>query len=146
MLVASVVLMMIPHPIIVISGISLFLVVFIATYIYRFQNRGNEIIKNYYKGVTKVIWQSSLILLVGVLLFGCIVYFNGDLSPVDRLMAHAQKGVIANPADIAAMQIAFINLNKELILLAAFICLLPYPAFVIVKSFLNVKNLMKKEG
>ncbi len=146
MLSVSGILMCLPYPMLLISGLALFTVVFFSTYFYRFLWRKDNDFKNHIRGVSRVIWQSGLILLIGIITFGCIVYFNGDTSPINTLMDRAHRGILATQADIAAMQLAFVQLNKTLIVITALICLAPYPIFIIVKSFLNVRRLIKKEG
>jgi hypothetical protein len=144
MLSVAAILMCLPYPMLMISGLALFTTVFLSCYFYRWQWRNDAVMKPHIKNVCRLIWQSTFLLFIGIILFGCIVYFNGDTSPIHTLAERAQRGVIASEADIAAMQIAFIELNKSLIVITAIMCLLPYPLFILIKSFLNVRGFVKK--
>ena len=145
---AGAIMMVIPYIMLPLAGFSCTLVGVITAYIYRFKNRGDDIMQFHMRYLIRTFWWSSLILTVGIILFGCVVFFNGDMSAINNLMASAERGIIPTESDVAAMQIRFIKANQFLILISAAVCLLPYPIYLFYRIFKGVRvlNRTKKEG
>lgn len=140
-------MMLIPYSMIPYAGFACTFVAFFAAYFYRWRYKHrDEMMVFHMNYLIKSVWIANLILLVGVIVFGSIIFSNGDLSAIHAMMASAEKGVIPNEGDILAMQLSFLYANKGLILMAATVGLLPYPLYLIIRIFNGVKILIKKEG
>ena len=59
-------------------------------------------------------------------------------------MAQAEKGVIANKADIGVMQAQFIYANKSLIILTGTITLLPCPLYIVARTIKGAAMVKKR--
>lgn len=139
-------MMVTPFSIIPFAGISCAFVGFIACYFYRWKHKDNEDIVFHTSYLIRTTWWSSLILLVGVIVFGSIIFGNGDTSMIDQMIKSAERGIIPNEGDIMRMQIQFVQTNQKLIMLAAIIALLPYPAFLLYRIIKGARLVVKKEG
>jgi len=146
LLASSAVMMCLIHPMIIMAGIALFIVLLVGVYYYRFRFRDNSMLQHHTRAISRTIWLSFPISLLGIFLYGCIIYFNGDMSPIDRLMEQAQKGVVANQDDIATMQWTLVRLNIDLIEAAFPVAIFPTPTFIVIRSILGVHHVIKKEG
>jgi hypothetical protein len=89
-------------------------------------------------------WWSTLLAFMCVFLFGSIVYFNGDLSPVNAMIQQAERGVVPNDADIAVMNASFVQLNRDLILWTAIATLPLYPLYIIIRVLMGVRSIIKE--
>lgn len=138
------ILMMLPFALLPYAGMACLTVGFIAAYIYRWKNRGDEFMRFHTTYAIRTMWWSLLILLIGVFFFGCILFFNGDLTPIHQMMADAEKGMIANEADIRSMQYNFVRDNMSLIIIAGAITLLPYPIYIVVRCIKGAQMVKKK--
>lgn len=143
---AGSIMMVIPYSFIPFAGIACAFVAWIACYMYRWRNRGNELYQFHTTYLIRTIWWSSLILMLGVIVFGSIIFGNGDMSAINAMMESAQRGVIADQADILRMQIEFVRANSEIIIGAGIFCLLPYPLFLMYRIVRGIRILTKKEG
>lgn len=144
MIAAGTVLSMMPLSFLPYAGLACMLVGFMAAYVYRFKDRDNEVMSRHMRYITATMWWSVPVLFVGIALFGCIVYFNGDLGAIHALMADTEKGIVPTEDDVRAMEIAFIGANQSLIMIAAAITLLPYPLFILWRIFRGVRMVKKK--
>lgn len=135
------ILMLIPYGALPFAGMACAFVGFISAYFYKWRHKGNEVMQFHTKHIIRTSWWSSLILLIGVVVFGGIVYNNGDLSAINQAMQAAERGVIPTDGDIQRMQLQFVKDNMQLILIAAAIGLLPYPAYLITKMVQGVKKI-----
>lgn len=135
-------LMMVPVGVIPFAGMSCLIVGLISAYIYR--NRADDDLMNGHMSyVIRTIWWSSLVLLVGVLLFCSIVGANGDLSMIHDLMEQAEIGLIPTETDVRLMQHQFLNANTKIIGLAALFGLLPYPLYLIYRLVGGIRKAIK---
>jgi uncharacterized membrane protein len=140
-------MMLIPYSMIPYAGFACAFVAFISAYFYRWRYKNkDEMMVFHMNYLIKSVWIANLILIVGIIIFGSIIFSNGDMSAIHAMMASAEKGVIPNEGDILAMQLSFLYANKALILMAAVIGLLPYPLYLISRIFKGVRILIKKEG
>lgn len=146
MLVAGAVLTVTPYSLFPIAGMACVLVVWLSVIFQKFRSGNDEAMTFHLGYINRIILWSFLILLASLFLFGCMVFFNGDISAINRMMQSAEKGIILEAGDIAKMNYEFVMANKELILFSALLCAMPYPLFIIYKSIMGVKILIKKEG
>ena len=141
---AGAILSMIPLSLLPYAGLACVTVGFIACYIFRMRNKNNELMVFHTTYLIQTMWWASLILVIGILLFACIIFFNGDLSSIYQLMGDAERGLLPEESDIRAMQGEFVRSNVTLILIAAIFCLLPFPLYILFKTLKGVKILTKK--
>ena len=142
---AGTILSMLPFLLLPYAGLASISVGFLAAYIYRFKNRDNEFMVFHTTYLIRVLWWSSLILIVGIAMFACIIVFNGDLSSIDYLMMQAQQGLPPTEVEVLEMQRNFVSANRTLITIAAAFCLLPYPLFIFVK-IIKALLIIRKKG
>jgi uncharacterized membrane protein len=140
---AGAILTALPFSLLPYAGMACILVGFIAGYIYRMRNREYYFMVRHTTYIIRTVWWSFLILLAGVFFFACILVYNGDLSPIYQLMQQADRGVPPNQSDVRIMQDTFVRLNKDLIVISAIFCLMPYPAFVLYRCFKGVREIKK---
>jgi len=140
---AGSIMMVVPYSMIPYAGIACALVGFIATYIYKFKNKGNELYQFHCRYLIRTVWISSLILMLGIIVFGSIIFLNGDMSAINDMMLSAERGVVPSEYDIYAMQMQFVIVNKSIIILAAVIALLPYPLYLIYRTIKGVRVLVR---
>ena len=138
------VMMVIPHPTIPMAGIACSLVGFLSAYIYRWRNKADDIMQFHMTYIIRTIWWSSLIMLIGLILFCLVLFNNGDLSMIYSVMADAEKGILPTDATTRQMQAEFVRTNIQLISVTAAVCLLPYPLYLIVRMFNGVRLILKK--
>ena len=138
-------MMVIPASIILFAGIACALVGFFACYFYRWKYKADEAMVFHAGYLIRTTWWSSLILLIGLIVFGSIIFGNGDMGAINQMMQSAERGIVPNDADIIRMQLEFVQTNRTLIYIAA-LALLPYPAFLLYRIVKGVKLLIKKEG
>jgi uncharacterized membrane protein len=136
------ILMVIPYSILPFAGLACAFVGFAAAYFYKWFKRGGDAMQFHARYIIKTGWWSTLILFIGILIFGSIIYFNGDLSSIFALVDGAGRGVVPNENEIRLMQLQFIRDNLSLIGLGA-IVLIPYPAFLIYRMIRGVRKLIK---
>ena len=144
LLAAGAILTILPFSLLPYAGMACLLVGFIAAYIYRYRNRHDDFMRFHTTYAIRTMWWSTLILLIGVFLFGCILFFNDNLTAINALMAQAEKGVIANKADIGVMQAQFIYANKSLIILTGTITLLPCPLYIVARTIKGAAMVKKR--
>lgn len=143
---AGAVMMMTPYGIIPFAGLACVLVVFFAAYFYRWRKNNNNDFKFHMTHIIRTSWLSQLVLLIGIILFGTIIYSNGDMTSINALMDMAERGIVPNENDISIMQLKFTEENKNLILMSGAVCLLPYPLYLFYRIVKGVRLLLKKEG
>ena len=143
---AGSIMMMIPFSLLPYAGLACAFVGLIAAYIYRFKNKTNLMMAYHCTYIIRTLWWSSLILIAGIVIFGSIIFLNGDMSSIHQLMLGAERGVVPSETDVLIMQYNFIQANKGLIYIAGIIGLLPYPAYLIYRTIKGVRQLVKKEG
>lgn len=139
-------MMVIPFFVIPFVGLTCAFVAFMACYFYRWRQKNNEDMVFHTSYLIRTSWWSSLILVVGIIVFGSIIFGNGDMGSLNSLINSTQAGVIPTEEDILRMQIDLVEANKSLILIAGAVSLLPYPLFIIYRVVKGVKILTKKEG
>ena len=144
MIAVAAIMMCIPYPMIMLAGVSLTGIVWIFCYIYKYQSKAQTISRHHYGYMIKTMWLSMAVALVSVFIFGSVVYFNGDLSPIQALMQQAERGVIPNETDIAVMNVSFIQLNKDLIIWTALATLPIYPLFILFRVLRGARRLIKE--
>ena len=140
------IMMVVPYSVIPFVGFVSVFVAFMACYFYRWRHKHDEEMVFHTKYLVRTSWWSSLILVLGIIIFGSIIFTNGDLTALNNLIKSSQAGVIPTENDIALMQINFVNANKKIIICAAIISLLPYPLYLFYRMVKGVKILIKKEG
>ena len=144
---AGAIMMIIPVSLLPYAGLSCVFVGLISAYIHRLRHKQSDVTVFHMIYLIKTCWISTLILTVGIILFGSIIFFNGDLGVIDQMITQAQSGVIPTDADMIAMQLEFVEANRDLILIAAIICLLPYPAYILYRTIKGARMVSdKKEG
>ena len=143
---AGAIMMMLPFGIIPFAGVACALVMFFAAYFYRWRKKGQDDYQFHMTHIIRTTWLSQLILLIGVILFGTIIFNNGDMTAIHGMMTMAENGVVPNDNDIALMQLKFVQANKSLIVITGIVCLLPYPLYLIYRIVKGVRFLTKKEG
>ena len=141
---AGSIMMVIPYMLLPYAGVACAFVGLMSAYFYRWRGRGDAIMVYHTTYIIHTVWISSIILTVGIILFGCIIFFNGDMSVINMMMADVEKGIVPSESDINSMQHIFVETNKGLILTAAVISLLPYPLYLIFRTFKGVTKLTKK--
>lgn len=141
---AGAIMTMIPYSFIPFAGMSCLIVAVFACYLYRFQYKGNQVMGFHTRHLIRTFWLSNIIIIAGIILFGSIIFLNGDMTALNTLFAAAEKGVIANESDVMRMQITFVHANEKLIKLAALISLLPYPFYLIYRVTKGIKILNQK--
>lgn len=144
MVAAGSIMMLIPVSLIPLAGFSCAMVGFITAYLYRWRAGDNSLMSEHMTFVIRTVWWASLILLVGMGLFASVLMSNGDLSMIHDLVAQAERGLVPTESDIQMMQAAFVQANKRLIAVAAIICLLPYPLYLVVRMVNGVRRVCKK--
>ena len=135
------ILAVIPIAILPVAGLSCLLVATIAAYIYRARDR-NLLIQSHMTHIIRTVWLSSLVLLIGVMVFCGIILSNGDLSMIYAMNDAAQQGIIPSENDIRLMQHQFLAANHDLILIAAMWGLLPYPLYLIYRLGNGVRRVI----
>lgn len=138
---AGSILTFVPYSILPIAGFVSVFVGWIASFAYRFKYRDNDMYQFHMKYLNGTILLSSLVLMICVFFFGSIVYFNGDLGPVNDVMQAAERGVVPTQADIARMQYEFVMTNKDLISMTAIFTLSPYPIYLISRIVKGVRKI-----
>lgn len=136
-------LMLLPMPLVAYAGISSMVIGLLSAYIYRFKKKDDDIMSYHMNDIIGAVWKSTLILLIGVILFGCIVYFNGDLGPIHSVMESADKGVIPTEQDVYEMQYKFIQTNYGLITSTAIVVFLPYPLYLLYRMIKGVRKVVQ---
>ena len=139
---AGSIMMIIPISLVPFAGLACAIVGFISAYIYRWKYKTDDLYQFHCTYIIRTIWWSSFILTIGIIVFGSIIFLNGDMAPINSMMASAERGVVPTEYDIYKMQIDFVQLNKGIIMIAALIALLPYPAYLIYRTFKGVKKLL----
>lgn len=137
-------MMLIPYMMLPYAGVSCAFVGLMAAYFYRWRNKGDDMMVYNTSYIIRTVWISSLILTVGIILFACIIFFNGDMSVVNTMMANAEKGIVPTEYDIYAMQHIFVQTNRALIITTALITLSPYPLYLIYRTLKGVKSIVNK--
>ena len=137
------ILMVIPYGVLPFAGIACAFVGFIAAYFYKWRRKQDEKFVYHMRFIIRTGWWSSLILTIGVIVFGSIIYSNGDLSSIMNVMSAAERGIIPTENDIKLMQLQFVKDNLNLILMAAAIGLLPYPVYLIARMLQGVRQIIK---
>ena len=143
LLAAGSVMMLIPHPTIPFAGLACLLVGFASAYIYRWRHKDDDLMQTQMTYAIRTMWWSSLILLIGIILFCLVLYNNADLSMVYDILGEAERGIVPTDADIRMMQASFVRTNVKLISITAAICLLPYPLYLIGRFGMGVKRTLK---
>lgn len=136
---------MIPFGILPIAGIACLIVGMVGAYYYRWHDK-TPLMSHHMTYIIRSVWWSSLVLLIGICLFCAIIVSNGDLSMIHALNEAAQNGIIPNENDVIAMQHQFLNVNHDIILLAAFWGLTPYPIYLGYRLINGVRKVIKNEG
>jgi len=136
------ILMVVPYSALPFAGIACAFVGFIAAYIYKWRCKNDDIMVYHMRFIIRTSWWSTLILMIGIFIFGSIIYSNGDLSPIISVMDAAQRGMIPSDNDIRVMQLQFVGQNLSLIITAA-IALLPYPIYLIARMIQGVRQLRR---
>ncbi len=144
MIAVAAIMICIPYMIIMTAGLSLMAMVWIFCYFYKFRSKSQPVPNRHFRYMIRTMWWSTLVAFVCVFLFGSIVYFNGDLSPVNAMIQQAERGVVPNDADIAVMNASFIQLNRDLILWTAIATLPLYPLYIIIRVLMGVQSIIKE--
>ena len=144
LIVAGAILTMIPVSVVPYAGLACLTVGFIAAYFYRYGNRNDAFMVAQTTYVIRTMWWSTLILFIGIAMFACIIVFNGDLSGIHALMERTEKGLLITETEIQAMQARFVQANLKLISIAALLCLLPYPVYIIARAIQGVKSIKNR--
>lgn len=137
------VMMMVPFSLFPFAGMACSFVGFASAYVYRWKHKDDALMSEHMTYIIRTVWWSSLILLVGMLIFCSIIMTNGDLSMIYNLMDSTQNGILPTDADVRAMQIAFVNTNMDYITLGAIIGLLPYPLCLAYRMVRGVRKITR---
>jgi len=143
MITVGAILMLIPYGMLPFAGFACAFVGFVSAYVYKWRYKNNADIRFHMGHIIRTTWWSSLILTVGVMIFGCIVYFNGDISAINQVMQSAERGIVPSDGDIQRMQLQFVKDNMTLILVGAAVALLPYPVYLITKMVQGVRKIFQ---
>jgi uncharacterized membrane protein len=136
---AGATLCMIPVSLLPFAGMACLLVGHIAAYIYKWRYSENDFMVENLRYIIRTLWWSFVILMVGIFMFGCLIFLNGDLSALNNLRIQTDKGIIPSQQDIQMMQGQFVQDNRGLILMSAFFCLMPYPLYIAGRILQKVK-------
>ena len=139
----GVVLMAVPYDILVVIGLSCFLVGFVSCYIYRWRNRRDEMFRHYTTSAIRTVWWSQLIFIAGIILFGSIIFLNGDLSMINAMYETANKGILMTESDLIEMQAKFIHQNWQIIRVAFLIAFLPFYGFLFYRFGRDVRRIVR---
>lgn len=138
-------LMLAPIGVLPFAGMACLITGMISAYIYRWRSQ-EDFMQNQMTFIIRTIWWASLILFIGILLFCSIIVANGDLSMITALTDQAENGIIPNDDDVRLMQHQFLVANKDIIIMAGAIGLLPYPLYLIYRTVNGVRYVLKKNG
>lgn len=142
---AGSIMMLIPYMLLPYAGIACAFVGLMSAYFYRWKQKNNMMMAFHTTYIIRTVWVSSLILTIGVILFGCIIFYNGDMSVINMMMANVENGVVPSEADIASMQHIFVQTNKGLIITTALFVLTPYPLYLVYRTIKGLRTLTKKD-
>lgn len=140
MVAAGMVLMLIPVSLVPFAGLACMTVGFIAAYLYRARNKDNLFLHSHMRYIIRTVWWASLILIIGLIIFSSILVLNGDISMITDMRDQAERGVIPTESDIRVMQANFVHTNADLILIAAFLALLPYPLYIAWRMVKGIRS------
>jgi len=144
MMMAGGILSVIPYSLFPMAGMACILVVWISAIVQKLRAKDDEIIRFHMSYINRTVLWSILVMMLCIFLFGCLVFFNGDMSAIKSMMRSAESGIILETGDVAMMQYEFVMANKDLIVWAALISFIPYPAYLIYKSVKGVRILLEK--
>lgn len=128
----SVFLNFVPSHLISTFGSLLFLVIFIATYIYRSKHKENNFIHSHMVFIIKSIWISSLILIVGIIL----AYLLGDHSIIETAIAGVKRNIYLTEYQINEILMNYLKHNAVIFGLT----LMPAIIYLIYRLARGLKN------
>lgn len=137
------ILSVIPFTLLPFAGMACLTIGLIAAYIYRYKGKGDQLVRYHTTNLIRAMWWSVLVLMAGVIAFSCVLVFNGDLTPIMKLMEASEKGIVPTEDDVRIMQANFVYVNQQLIVWAAALSFLPFPLFVLFRVFKGVLAVKK---
>ena len=116
-------------------GSILFIIIFIATYIYKARAEEDSLTKNHMRYILKSIWISSLLLIVGII----AAYLFGDHSLIHQTMEGVKQGMFLTEEQINSLMMDYM-MNNLLVFCTAFLPSLIYLFYRLAKGLVKAKE------
>lgn len=137
-------MMLVPYSLIPFAGIACMSVGLVATYLYKWKYKSNEVMQFHMSYIISTIWWSTLILMVAMGLFFSVLWANGDWSAIYSVRNSLERGIILSESDMQRLIWKFIQDNATLIQWSALLTLPTYPIYLIYRTVSGVKKLIKQ--
>lgn len=131
----SIICSFLPFGVISSFGSLLFIIIFIATYIYIVKANEDSLTKNHMHYILKSIWISSLLLLIGIM----AAYLLGDHSLIHQTMDSVKQGMFLTEEQINNLLMQYM-MNNFLVFCTAFAPSLLYLFYRLVKGAIKAKD------
>lgn len=124
-LILSTILGFVPHGGAFMASLALWLVTLVAAYIYRGKDKDDGLLHNHMTYLIGTIWIGTSLIVLGTMIAGLWVYYGGDNSPLDDVVAAANKGVIPDEAGLRQIMGDYFTINKRLLITASSVAIGP---------------------
>jgi uncharacterized membrane protein len=133
--IASIICNVIPSSTVQTFGLILFIIIFIATYIFRSKAKDKSFMHNHMHYIIKSIWISSLILIIGMI----AAYFMADHSIIYNIMENAKNGLVLTQDQLNSILMNYMRANLLVFIVTLTPCLI-YLAYRLSKGIVYAKG------
>ena len=116
-------------------GMVLFIIIFIATYIYRSKSEENSLMNTHMRYIIKSIWVSSIFLMIGMI----GAYLLADHSIVNQTVNAVKQGMMFSEDQINDLLLTYCKANS-FVFIATLSPSLIYLTYRLIKGMLITKN------
>lgn len=124
-LIVSTILGFVPHSGAFMASLALWIVTLVAAYVYRAKDKNDGLLYNHMVYLIGTIWIGTTLILLGTVIAGLWVFYQGDNSPLDDAAVAVSQGTVPDEAMLRQIMGAYFHSNKGLLITASSIAIGP---------------------